>query len=179
MSKYFCILVFILASCNTRHENDKPLIKENKTQEHFITAGNCFNSQDTVNTGEARACGNWFYKKVDSQHIIGLYFSGAEMYDTCREFIIDSNNVKLFVYNHNDASLFAYCNDYGANNVSKTITNASGRYFIKLYKPTEWRGTDKPTASIFIPEINFTDSLKTISFKNIFYWKTVQWGPAG
>lgn len=179
MKYYFAFFIFI-AACN---QQSNTIVSEKKNTDFkapAIDCLNCFQTADTLNTKESRACGNWFYQKLDSQYILAIHFTDKVSYDTCIEVTIDSNHQAiLYEYKNKNASLFAYCNDYGANSVTKELNKASGKYFIKLYKPTEWRGTDDPTGSIFIPQINFTDSNRIISFKNILLWKTFQYGPAG
>ncbi|GAB2811377.1 hypothetical protein [Ferruginibacter profundus] len=145
----------------------------------------CFKSADTIRQIYARACADHFYKIIDSQYVLVLHLAAAVQYDSCFKIHIDTatgSTAELIIYPPGKATLFEYCNDYGNGIVPiKNIRGAVGDIYVKFYHPTEYRGTDKPTASIFVRTIIFTDTTNnaTIKFENELYWKVAQWGPAG
>jgi hypothetical protein len=56
-----------------------------------------------------------------------------------------------------------------------------GDFDIRYYKPVEYRGTENPTASVYVNELFFINSKNgtTIKISNELFWKVYQLGPAG
>lgn len=168
---------------------------DNSTQRAKKQAGNidtlihpyifdCFKSVDTTRPMITSACDNTFYKVIDSDHVIVIHNTAPLQFDSCAHILINTTNrlAELLVFKRGEANIVNFCNDYSPKPLpERSLVKAFGDFYIKLYKPIEYRGTDKPTASIYIPGITFLDSLRNtqVKIKDELLWKVYQLGPAG
>jgi hypothetical protein len=187
-SVFFCLTI-ILISCTGN--SNKAVKNRQVTVANLVTTNNifhfnCFNSVDTTQQIFARACGNYFYKIIAKKYVLLLKINTPVQYDSCVRISIDTIKstgvAELIIYKDGEANLFPYCNDVG-NTISpiKNLARAFGEIYVKFYKTTEYRGTNYPTASIFVHRLTFIDSdlNSTILISNQLYWKVFQYGEAG
>lgn len=172
---YFVTLVSIL---NTSCEGK---LKQANKQKTFVVDTvqkqkdfRCFESIDTTQFQETKACSGYYYKKIKNKFVLEIRYDSIIQFDSCIHVYIDTINSnkfsKLFTYKDGDASLFIFCNDYGDDHVPITSSDkAFGDFYIRFYKSHN----NGPTVSIWINTLTFIDpkSGQKTTISNELLWK--------